>query len=84
MRLDQISARIQVATYQSFRKLLHTCRLKNAMQLLDTTEMEIAHIAARTGFVTVQHFSRVFSNIAGVSPRKYRQQSRLGNPPVSS
>ncbi len=82
LSLDQVSARIQVATGQSFRQLLHSCRLKTAMQLLETTEMEIAHIASRTGFATVQHFSRVFSNIAGVSPRKYRQQSRLGNPPV--
>ena len=81
LSLDQISARIQVTTYHSFRKLLHTCRLKNAMQLLDTTEMEIAHIASRTGFATVLHFNRVFSNIAGVSPRKYRQQRRLGSRP---
>ena len=80
LSLDQISARIQVATSQSFRKLLHTCRLKNAMQLLETTEIEITHIASRTGFATVQYFSRVFSNIVGVSPRKYRQQRRLGYP----
>jgi len=79
LSLDQVSARIQVATGQSFRQLLHTCRLKTAIQLLETTEMDIARIALDTGFATVQHFSRVFSNIAGVSPRKYRQQSRLGN-----
>ena len=79
LSLDQVSARIQVATGQSFRQLLHTCRLKTAIQLLETTEMDIARIALATGFATVQHFSRVFSNIAGVSPRKYRQQSRLGN-----
>ena len=42
--------------------------------------MEIAHITSRTGFATVLHFNRVFSNIAGVSPRKYRQQRRLGSP----
>mgnify|MGYP003930367673 CR=1 FL=1 len=44
-------------------------------QLLKDTELEIARIALDTGFATVQHFSRVFSNIAGVSPRKYRQQN---------
>ena len=82
LSLDQVSARIQVATGQSFRQLLHTCRLKTAIQLLETTEMDIARIALDTGFATVQHFSRVFSNIAGVSPRKYRQQSRLGNATV--
>ena len=79
LSLDQVSARIQVATGQSFRQLLHTCRLKTAIQLLETTEMDIARIALDTGFATVQHFSRVFSNITGVSPRQYRQQSRLGN-----
>ena len=82
LSLDQVSARIQVSTGQSFRQLLHTCRLKTAIQLLETTEMDIARIALDTGFATVQHFSRVFSNIAGVSPRKYRQQSRLGNAPA--
>ena len=79
LSLAQISARIQVSTGQSFRQLLHTCRLKTAIQLLETTEMDIARIALDTGFATGQHFSRVFSNITGVSPRKYRQQSRLGN-----
>jgi transcriptional regulator GlxA family with amidase domain len=77
LSLDQVSARVQTATSQSFRQLLHTCRLKRAMRLLETTEMEIARIAEETGFATVQHFSRVFSNINGLSPRKYRQQSRL-------
>ena len=83
LSLDQVSARIQVATGQSFRQLLHTCRLKTAIEFLETTEMDIARIALDTGFATVQHFSRVFSNITGVSPRKYRQQSRLGNPPTA-
>ncbi len=77
LSLDQVSARVQAATNQSFRQLLHTCRLRKAMRLLETTEMEVARIAAETGFATVQHFSRVFSNLNGLSPRKYRQQSRL-------
>lgn len=81
LSLDQVSARVQAATGQSFRQLLLTCRLKRAMRLLETTEMEIARIAEETGFATVQHFSRVFSNLNGLSPRKYRQQSRLD--PVS-
>ncbi|MGY8827055.1 MAG: response regulator [Candidatus Latescibacterota bacterium] len=34
LSLDQVSARIQAATGQSFRQLLHTCRLKRAMRLL--------------------------------------------------
>ena len=84
LSLDQISARIQVVTSQSFRKRLHTCRLKNSMQLLETTEIEITHIASRTGFATVQYFSRVFSNIVGVSPRKYRQRRTTRLPVLRS
>lgn len=76
LTLDQVSACVQTATGQSFRQWLNTCRLQRATQLLKETEMEIARIALDTGFATVQHFSRVFSNITGISPRKYRQQNR--------
>jgi YesN/AraC family two-component response regulator len=81
LSLDQVSSRIQTSTGQSFRQLLHVFRLKRAMRLLETTEMDIASIAEDTGFATVQHFSRVFSGAEGLSPRKYRQQSRLDPPP---
>ena len=76
LTLEQVSARVQTATGRSFRQWLNTCRLQKATQLLKETEMEVAQIAMDTGFATVQHFSRVFSNITGVSPRKYRQQFR--------
>ncbi|MEE3258984.1 MAG: response regulator [Candidatus Latescibacterota bacterium] len=76
LTLEQVSARVQMTTGHSFRQWLNTCRLQKATQLLKDTELEIARIALDTGFATVQHFSRVFSNIAGVSPRKYRQQNR--------
>ena len=36
--------------------------------------LAVGEVAAQTGFVTVQHFSRVFNNVVGLSPRKYRQQ----------
>ena len=76
MTLEQDSARVQSATGQSFRQWLNTCRLRRATQMLKDTELEISRIARDTGFATVQHFSRVFSNLTGVSPRKYRQQNR--------
>jgi len=75
LTLEQVSARVQTTTGQSFRQWLNTCRLQKATQLLKETELEIARIALDTGFATVQHFSRVFSNITGVSPRKYRQKN---------
>ncbi|MFT5085770.1 MAG: YesN/AraC family two-component response regulator [Candidatus Latescibacterota bacterium] len=76
LNVDQVSARVQAATGQSFRHWLNHCRLQTATRLLEDTDIEIARVAEKTGFATVQHFSRVFSNLNGLSPRKYRQQSR--------
>ena len=58
LTLDQVSARVQTTTGQSFRQWLNTCRLQKGTQLLKETELEIARIALDTGFATVQHFSR--------------------------
>ena len=74
--LEQVSNRVQDVTGQSFRQFLHTCRLDLAKKLLHTTELDISQVSERTGFQTVQHFSRVFSKRAGVSPKNYRLQSR--------
>ncbi len=76
LNVDQISTRVQVSTGLSFRQLLNESRLETASRLLKDTDIEIARIAEKTGFATVQHFSRVFSTINGVSPRKFRQKSR--------
>ncbi len=82
LNVDQVSARVQAATGQSFRHWLNHCRLQTATRLLEDTDIEIARIAEKTGFATVQHFSRVFSNLNGLSPRKYRQQSRQASTEV--
>ena len=74
--LERVSARIQEETGLSFRQFLHACRLDLAKRLLETTELDISEISTRTGFQTVQHFSRVFSKRSGVSPKKYRLQVR--------
>jgi len=47
-----------------------------AKKLLETTQLDISAVSERTGFQTVQHFSRVFSKRSGVSPKKYRLQVR--------
>ncbi len=67
---------MQEETDQSFRRFLHTCRLGLAKQLLETTELDISHIAERAGFQTVQHFSRVFSKREGIPPKVYRLRFR--------
>jgi AraC-like DNA-binding protein len=77
---EQVSKRVQSVTGQSFRRFLHTCRLETAKRLLRTSDLPVAQVASRTGFQTVQHFSRVFRTYAGVSPRAFRLRSRVAPP----
>jgi len=74
--LERVSSHVQEATSQSFRQFLHSCRLDLAKKLLETTLLNISEIWERTGFQTVQHFSRVFSRRSGISPKNYRLQAR--------
>ncbi|MFC1526076.1 response regulator [Candidatus Latescibacterota bacterium] len=74
--LERVSSRVQEVSGQSFRRFLHTCRLGMAKGLLESTELDISRVAERTGFQTVQHFSRVFSKREGISPKNYRLKYR--------
>ena len=74
--LERVSTRVQEVTGHSFRQFLHACRLSLAKRLLESTELDVSEVSRRTGFQTVQHFSRVFSKRAGISPKNYRLKSR--------
>lgn len=38
-----------------------------------TTNQSLTDISLNVGLGDVQHFSKVFKNIIGISPRKYKQ-----------
>lgn len=50
-------------------------RLVLGRQLLRSTELTLDQIAARCGFSSAFHFSRLFKKHCGVSPKKFRQHS---------
>ncbi len=58
---------------------LKTARLKHAIFLLDTTEMDIGSIATECGFVDSSYFSRFFKQEYNVSPTNYRKINPLQN-----
>lgn len=53
-----------------FRTLL---KIKRACQLLLGTTVKINQISFKLGFEDPYYFSRIFSKIAGVPPKKYRE-----------
>jgi AraC-like DNA-binding protein/ABC-type glycerol-3-phosphate transport system substrate-binding protein/KaiC/GvpD/RAD55 family RecA-like ATPase len=49
-------------------------RVTRAKELLQHSELGIGEIATRLGFKTIFHFSRLFKDKTGHSPRKFRNQ----------
>ncbi len=76
---DTVSSRVRAMTGKTFMVLLHECRLGQARRLLVSTALNVSQIAARVGFSTPQHFSRIFRQHTGFSPARYRLQERARN-----
>jgi LacI family transcriptional regulator len=57
------------------RTVLHEIlrvRINHAQKLLETTSLSVTDIAARSGFVSLNHFFRVFHGRTGLTPRAFR------------
>jgi LacI family transcriptional regulator len=62
------------------RTVLHEIlrvRVSYAQKLLETTSLSVTDIAARSGFVNLNHFFRVFQGRTGFTPRKFRLARQL-------
>jgi YesN/AraC family two-component response regulator len=52
-------------------------RINLAADLLKTTDLSVREVSARCGYNDMSYFSKVFSRFIGLTPREYRQQTRL-------
>jgi len=60
---------------QSFKVYLNDLRVGEAKNLLRETDLPLIEIASRVGFEDQSYFSRVFRNVVGISPGRYRRTS---------
>lgn len=60
-------------TGQNFCDYLTDVRIRNARQLLQQTNMNIAEIAERVGYPDSHYFSKVFQKSTGLKPSVYRK-----------
>ncbi len=60
----------------TFTQFLRYHRIKYTQRLLTETNQQIAHICFESGFNDLAHFYRVFKQITGKSPRKYRLETK--------
>jgi AraC family transcriptional regulator len=73
-RLAQLFRR-QIGT--SIHKVLNKVRVEHAQTLLKNSALSIGEIAGDSGFVTSQHFARIFRQMVGTTAVEYRRDLRV-------
>lgn len=66
------------ATGATFLEYLYNVRLAKVHQLLLATTLPLGDIAAKCGFASTAHLSRVFREAYGMSPRSFRKTALSG------
>lgn len=61
----------------TYSDLVETARYEVASKLLRDTDSKIIDIAFSSGYADPAHFTRAFRRISGITPRQFREQSRL-------
>lgn len=52
-------------------------KIQEACRLLENTQLRIKEVAYQIGYADPYHFSRVFANVMGVSPRDFRRLRKV-------
>lgn len=73
---DHLARLLRSAGGEGFIALLHRYRIERARELLRTTELELAAIAARCGFGSATWFIRCFRRAHGTTPAAWRRAWR--------
>lgn len=72
---DYVGKLILKSTGMHFNDILNTVRIDRAVDLLLYTDMTLSEISDMSGFNSVDHFSRTFRRLRGISPGKFRRNS---------
>lgn len=72
---SHFSARFRAVTGFSVVEYVKRLRMARARQLLITSDLTVADVAADVGYADPFYFSRQFRTVTGLSPRSYRQRS---------
>lgn len=65
----------------TFSNMVKKLRIANARQLLDTTDMSVAQVAASSGYRNMANFNRQFQEELGMTPSAYRKLELSQKPP---
>ena len=79
---NHLSFEFSRETGETFTEYVARVRIDEAKRLLATTQLLVYEVGVRVGYPSVEHFSRVFKKLTGVSPVKFRAEfCRAGDSP---
>lgn len=73
---NHLSFEFSRETGETFTEYVARVRVDEAKRLLATTQLLVYEIGVRVGYPSVEHFSRVFKKVTGMSPAKFRASFR--------
>ncbi|MDH3244927.1 MAG: ATP-binding protein, partial [Saprospiraceae bacterium] len=68
----QLHRKVKALTGKSTSRFIRSIRLREAKKLLESTDMNVSEVGYATGFTDRSHFSQVFKEEFGKSPRHFR------------
>ena len=74
--VSQLFRKLKTLTKKSTSNYIRGIRLSNAARMLKDSKFNIAEIAFMTGFNDPSYFTRAFVKELGITPRKFREDSR--------
>jgi len=69
---NHLSFEFSRETGETFTEYVARVRVDEARRLLATTSLLVYEVGEQVGYASVEHFSRVFKKVAGVSPVRFR------------
>src|SRR5262249_7337559 len=69
---NHLSFEFSRETGETFTEYVARVRVDEAKRLLATTQLHVYEVAMRVGYPSVEHFSRVFKKLTGISPVKFK------------
>ena len=76
MNAAYLSTFFKKETGQNFKNYLTIVRMKEALRLLNSTDLKSYELASRVGYNDPKQFRKKFKEIFGVSPQQYRKQEK--------
>lgn len=71
--VSYFSALFKKETGEGFAKYLTRVRMERAKELLQETNLSVAEICSRVGYVDLKHFNQTFKKVTSLSPGQYRK-----------